>query len=166
VLLQCLHSLCTRVLSNGLPVKHIHHLLPTSYSRDVVSFPDPYPFALAEKEQLVTASAVSGIYDSIQSARKMLNRMAQYSLVPRHKQPRRGSLAMVAQECTPTSRPQRVRSASAVFPQRVRSASAVFPQRVRNASAVFPQRVSCILRCLPIRIPMQYSMQYNYKGLA
>jgi len=30
LLLQCLHSLCTRAL-NGLPVKHIYHWLPTSY---------------------------------------------------------------------------------------------------------------------------------------
>ena len=55
---------------------------------------------------------------------------------------------MVAQECTPTPRPQRSRTCSAPWPHYVRSLSALFPQcpqsfrSVRSLSAAIPQSFS------------------------
>ena len=43
---------------------------------------------------------------------------------------------MVAQECTPTSRPQRDRPCSALCPQCFRSLSALFPQHLRSVTAL------------------------------
>ena len=45
---------------------------------------------------------------------------------------------MVAQECTPTSHPQRDRICSAFYPHYVRTTPVVFPHCFRCISAVFP----------------------------
>ena len=57
---------------------------------------------------------------------------------------------MVAQECTPTPRPQRSRTCSAPRPHSVRSVSAQFPQHFRNVrslSAVITQYCRCSALC-------------------
>ena len=67
--------------------------------------------------------------------------------------------SMVAQECTPTSRPQRDRPCSALCPQCFRSLSALFPQHLRSVTAlklsprtvpaVFPQSFRSLFAPFP-----------------
>ena len=59
-------------------------------------------------------------------------------------------VCMVAQECTPTSRPQFSHIASAVLPRSSRSGSAVLPQSSCSGSAVFRD-------VYPIPVPIQSS---------
>ena len=66
---------------------------------------------------------------------------------------------MVAQWCTPTSRPQRDRPCSALCPQCFRSLSALFPQHLRSVTAlklsprtvpaVFPQSFRTVPAAFP-----------------
>jgi len=87
---------------------------------------------------------------------------------------------MVAQKCTPTSRPQRVRSGSAVFPQRVRSASAVLPQRAilhfgttfckfnllmpdfKTASSLVPRPTGGLGTRIHSKFPILYTKRHLY----